>query len=79
MKGLKYIIPNFGPKMPIMFMIQMWMQDYVSCGKWRHKRQTTITGETNNVHRGKTQVIRLGEKKQWKGEEKDPTPLGEAI
>jgi hypothetical protein len=56
MKRLKYRIPNFGPKMPIMLMMQMWMQDFKSCERWIYKRQTLLLGKT---------VTFIGEPHKW--------------
>jgi hypothetical protein len=73
MKELKYIIPNFGPKMPRMLMIQMQMQDSESCGKVGSQESNFITMGNKDVHRGMTQVTDWG--KTMKGIGINPTPL----
>jgi hypothetical protein len=40
----------------------MQIQDFESCGKVDHKRQTFIVGKNRDVQVGTTQVTRLGEK-----------------
>jgi hypothetical protein len=71
MKGLKYRIPNFGPKMSRMLIMQM-QENLV--GKWNHKRQILLLGKHGRSQRKYASNPTEGEK-HWKGEDKDPTPL----
>ncbi|KAK2430311.1 hypothetical protein QL285_028658 [Trifolium repens] len=73
MKGLKYRIPNFGPKMPRMLMMQM--QDSESCEKVESQETIFFYWEKQRRSQRNNRSDPTWENNE-KGEEKDPTPLG---